>query len=186
VVAIVVAGCVVQTIPAASQSVEPAFGFGDYRLGPEDVIDVFVWKEPDITTSVSIRPDGKVSLPLSGELHAEGKTPLELEGEVRARLERYITDPIVTVIVREVNSARISVLGEVDSPNVFPIKARISALDAIAMAGGFTEFADRGDVIVLREGASGTERIRLDLKRLIDDQAPDVFYLEPKDVVYVK
>jgi polysaccharide export outer membrane protein len=78
------------------------------------------------------------------------------------------------------------VLGEVDSPNVFPIKARISALDAIAMAGGFTEFADRGDVIVLREGASGTERIRLDLKRLIDDQAPDVFYLEPKDVVYVK
>jgi len=110
-------------------------GGPDYRLGPEDVIDVFVWKEPDLSTSVVIRPDGKISLPLANELEASGKTANELQQEITERLRRYVTQPIVNVMVKQINSLKISVLGEVRKPDVYRIKNRVTVLDAIAMAG---------------------------------------------------
>lgn len=164
-----------------------AFGGAEYRLGPEDVIEVFVWKEPELSTTVMVRPDGKISLPLIGELEASGKTGVELQEEVSRKLRQYVSDPIVNVMVKQINSPKISVLGEVRKPDVYKIKHKITVLDAIALAGGFTEFAKRDKVIVIRNGSSGRERIKVNLKQLIkQDSKDEMFYLQPFDTVYVE
>src|ERR1035437_3763180 len=158
----------------------------EYRLGPEDVIDVFVWKEPDLSaTNVIIRPDGKISLPAANELDASGKTAAELQLEITVRLRQYVTQPIVTVMVKQINSLKISVLGEVRKPDMYRIKNRITVLDAIAMAGGFTDLARPNRVVVLRTTAAGPQRIRIDVKQTVG-VAGAVFYLLPQDTVYVE
>src|SRR5881396_1313721 len=121
--------------------IQSAPGFDrDYRLGPEDLVEVFVWKEPDLTTTVAVRPDGRTSLPLTNELQASGQTVTELQGEITKRLARFIANPVVNVMVKEVKSPKISVLGEVKKPDVYKMLQKLSVLDAIALAGGFTEF----------------------------------------------
>jgi polysaccharide export outer membrane protein len=165
-------------LPAPSASAAAS----DYRLGPEDVIDVFVWKEPDLCTSVVIRPDGKISLPLANELDASGKTATELQLEITERLRRYITQPIVNVMVKQINSLKISVLGEVRKPDVYRIKNRVTVLDAIAMAGGFTDLARPNRVVVLR----GPQRIKINVKQTVAEDAAAPFYLQPQDTVYVE
>lgn len=160
-------------------------GTSEYRLGPEDVIDVFVWKEPELTTTVVIRPDGRISLPLAGELEASGKPAAQLQQEITEKLRQYITGPIVNVIVKQVNSLKISVLGEVRKPDVFRIKNRVTVLDAIAMAGGFTDLARPTRVTVLRNTSTGPQRIKVNIKQVVaDDTAP--FYLQSLDTVYVE
>ena len=158
----------------------------DYRLGPEDVIEVFVWKEPDLSTTVVIRPDGKISLPLANELEASGKTALELQAEITEKLRRYVTQPVVNVMLKQINSLKISVLGEVRKPDVYRIKNRITVLDAIAMAGGFTDLARPNRVVVLRSTPAGTERIKINVKQLVADAAGAPFYLQAQDTVYVE
>ena len=158
----------------------------DYRLGPEDVIEVFVWKEPDLSTTVVIRPDGKISLPLANELEASGKTALELQAEITEKLRRYVTQPVVNVMLKQINSLKISVLGEVRKPDVYRIKNRITVLDAIAMAGGFTDLARPNRVVVLRTTPAGTERIKINVKQLVADAAGAPFYLQAQDTVYVE
>ena len=156
---------------------------GDYALGPEDVVQVWVWKEPDLSTTVMVRPDGRVSLPLVGEIDARGKTVIALQAEVRKGLETYISNPVVTVIVKEVNYPKFSVLGEVRKPDVYKMRQKITVLDAIALAGGFTEYANRGKVIVLRKSSSPAQEYELDLKHPNKDTVQ--FYLQPFDTVYV-
>lgn len=158
----------------------------DYRLGPEDVIDVFVWKEPDLSTTVVVRPDGKISLPLANEIETSGKTAAELQQEIVDRLRKYVTQPVVSVMVKQINSMKISVLGEVRKPDVYRIKNRVTVLDAIAMAGGFTDLARPARVIVLRNTATGLQKIRINVKQVVtgNDQAP--IYLQPMDTVYVE
>jgi polysaccharide export outer membrane protein len=161
-------------------------GGAEYRLGPEDIIDVFVWKEPDLSTNgIVVRTDGKISLPLANELDASGKTALELQQEITERLRRYITQPIVSVMVKQINSLKISVLGEVRKPDVYRIKNRITVLDAIAMAGGFTDLARPNRVIVVRNTPSGPQRIKINVKQTVAD-AGAPFYLQPQDTVYVE
>jgi polysaccharide export outer membrane protein len=156
----------------------------EYRLGSEDVIECFIYKEPELTATAVVRPDGMISLPLVGEIQATGKTTRELQAEVTSKLHEFIADPVVSVIVKEINSRKISVFGEVRKPDVFPIKQQMTVLDAIARAGGFTEFAKRDRVIVIRAGTSGQERIKLNLERLIKGGAP--FYLQASDTVFVE
>lgn len=156
----------------------------DYTLGPEDVIEVFVWKEEELSRKVTVRPDGRVALPLAGELEAAGKTPSQLEKEIAERLREYIDVPLVTVIVAEINSPKVSVLGEVRRPGRFVISQKTTVLDAIALSGGFTEFARRGDVLVLRATPSGVERIPIDVKYLVKNGGRP-FYLKPGDTVHV-
>lgn len=163
-----------------------AFGEAQYKLGPEDVIEVFVWKEPELSTTVVVRPDGRISLPLTSELDVSGKTAIQLQQEISQRLRQYVADPVVNVIVKQVNNPRVSVLGAVRKPDVYRIKNRITVLDAIAMAGGFTEFARRSRIIVIRNGPAGQQRIRLNLKHLDSDDRSDPFYLQPFDTVYVE
>jgi polysaccharide biosynthesis/export protein len=173
-------------IGAAGDTNKPASGERDYRLGPEDVIDVFVWKEPDLSTSVVIRPDGKISLPLANELQASGKTAAELQQEITERLRIYLTQPVVNVMVKQINSLKISVLGEVRKPDVYRIKNRVTVLDAIAMAGGFTDLARPNRVIVLRNTASGPQHIKINVKQTVADNAGSPFYLQAQDTVYVE
>jgi polysaccharide export outer membrane protein len=161
-------------------------GGADYRLGPEDIIDVFVWKELELSTNgIVVRTDGKISLPLANELEASGKTALELQQEITERLRRYITQPVVSVMVKQINSLKISVLGEVRKPDVYRIKNRITVLDAIAMAGGFTDLARPNRVIVVRNTPSGPQRIKINVKQTVAE-AGAPFYLQPQDTVYVE
>ncbi len=155
----------------------------EYRLGPEDVIDVFVWKEPELTTSVVIRPDGKISLPLTNEIVASGKTVPELQQEIKEKLKQFIDEPVVNVIVKQVNSLKISVLGEVRKPDLYRMKNQTTVLDAIALAGGLTEFAKK-NVTVIRNGPNGGGRIKVSLKGIVEGGRP--FYLQPGDTVYVE
>ena len=163
-----------------------SFGEGEYRMGPEDVVQFHVWKEAELSTEVVVRPDGKISLPLLGEIEAVGKTATELQQDTTRRLKQYITDPVVTVIVKEVNSPKISVLGQVKRPDVYRIKQRMTVLDAIALAGGFTEYADRNKVIIIRGAKWGVQRIKLNLKPLIKDGRSSLAYVQPADTVYVE
>jgi polysaccharide export outer membrane protein len=190
-----------ETIPAAAQvrtastnsqqgraAAPPAaeFGDGEYRLGPEDVIFVFVYKEADVSTTVVIRPDGKISLPLIGELVASGKTALELQDEVQTKLKVFINMPTVNVIVKEVNSPKISVFGEVKKPDMYRIKQKTTVVQAIAMAGGFTEFAKKNKVVVIRQNARGSQKIQINLDSVLDGGKGPAFYLQPGDTVYVQ
>jgi polysaccharide export outer membrane protein len=161
-------------------------GASEYRLGPEDVIEVFVWKEPDLSTTVVVRPDGRISLPLANELEAGGKTVAELQTEITRQLRRYLSEPIVNVMVKQINSVKISVLGEVRKPDVYRIKNRVTVLDAIAMAGGFTDLARPNRVVILRNTDAGQQRIKIDIKQLVAGDRAKPVYLEPLDTVYVE
>ena len=171
---------------SGAQTARP-FGDSEFRLGPEDVIEVFVWKEPDLSTTAVVRPDGKVSLPLIGELHTSGKTAVELQKEISQKLAQYVAEPVVNVIVKEVNSAKVSVLGEVKTPGVYKIKDRATLLDAIALAGGFTEYAKRNKVTVIRPVTTGEQKL---IKLNADDQIKrgesELFYIMPYDKIYVQ
>ena len=167
--------------------IQSAPGFDrDYRLGPEDLVEVFVWKEPDLTTTVAVRPDGRISLPLTNELQASGQTVTELQGEITKRLARFIANPVVNVMVKEVKSPKISVLGEVKKPDVYKMLQKLSVLDAIALAGGFTEFAKPEKVVVIRNGSGAVQRIPVNVKKLLKAGRCEVFPLQPSDVVYVQ
>jgi polysaccharide export outer membrane protein len=162
-----------------------AFGEREYRLGPEDVLSVFVWKQPDLSTTVVIRPDRKISLPLLGEIEAAGKTATQLQTEITASLHQFVNDPRVNVIVKEVNFPAVTVLGQVRKPDRYHIRQRVTALEAIAMAGGFTEFAKRDKVTIIRNSDPEKTRIQVDLKKVVNGNG-DVYYLEPLDTVYVQ
>ena len=150
------------------------------------MIEVFVYKEPDLSTTVTVRPDGRISLPLAGELDATGKPAAQLQQEIAERLKRYISGPVVNVMVKQINSLKISVLGEVRKPDVYRIKNRVTVLDAIAMAGGFTDLARPNRVVVLRNTSSGQQRIKININQVVADKASRPFYLEPMDTVYVE
>jgi polysaccharide biosynthesis/export protein len=170
------------TTPSAEGT---AFGEREYRLGPEDVLSVFVWKQPDLSTTVVIRPDRKISLPLLGEMEAAGKTATQLQTEIAASLHQFVNDPRVNVIVKEVNFPAVTVLGQVRRPDRYHIRQRVTALEAIAMAGGFTEFAKRDKVTIIRNSDPEKTRIQVDLKKVVNGNG-DVYYLEPLDTIYVQ
>ena len=161
-----------------------SFGDGEYFLGPEDVVQIWIWKEPDLSSTAVVRPDGKLSLPLIGELEAKDKTATQLQEEIRNKLRSYIADPVVTVIVKEINFPKVSVLGKVHKPDMYKIKQKITVLDAIAMAGGFTDYAKRDKVFVIRKNSSQQQRIQINLKNPEKEAGP--FYLQPFDTVYVE
>jgi polysaccharide export outer membrane protein len=170
---------------AVKPSIVDTAAGAEYKLGAEDVIDVFVWKEPELSTTAVVRPDGKISLPLANELLASGKTAGQLRSEIAERLSQFVTQPVVSVMVKQVNSLKISVLGEVRKPDIYRIKHRVTVLEAIAMAGGFTDLAKPNKVVIIRNSAAGPQRIRLNIKQAVEDQRTAPFYLEPLDTVYV-
>lgn len=129
-----------------------------YVIGANDVLAINVWKEPDVSRSVPVRSDGKISLPLVGELQAGGQTPQQLEQEIAKRLASYISEPEVTVIVTDSKSQKINILGMVARPGAFLLTSSTTVLDAIAMAGGFKDFAKQKSIYVLRQDADGKQQ----------------------------
>jgi polysaccharide biosynthesis/export protein len=141
---------------------------GDYVIGPEDVLAINVWHETELSRSVPVRPDGKISLPLVGDLKASGLTPRELEAELAKGLVAYIHKPQVTVIVQEVNSHKFYVLGEVQRPGSYPLSPNMTVLGALVIAGGFRDFAKVNQIYLLRLWLDGTRsHIRFDYKAAV-------------------
>ena len=142
---------------------------GDYVIGPEDVLAISVWHEAELSRLVPVRPDGKISLPLVGDLKASGLTPHELEAELAKGLDAYIHKPQVTVIIQEVNSHKFYILGEVQRPGSYPLSPNMTVLSALAIAGGFRDFAKVKQIYLLRLLADGTRsRIRFDYKAAVN------------------
>jgi len=145
-----------------------------YVIGPNDVLSVNVWKEPEISRSIPVRSDGKISLPLVGELQASGLTPRQLEQEIAKRLQSYISEPDVTVIVTESKSQKVNILGMVVRPGAYLLTTSTTVLDAIALAGGFKDFAKQKSIYVLRQAPDGTQkRIPFNYKDVIKGKNPD-------------
>jgi polysaccharide export outer membrane protein len=145
-----------------------------YVIGANDVLAINVWKEPEISRSVPVRSDGKISLPLVGELQAGGRTPLQLEQEISKRLQSYISEPEVTIIVTDSRSQKVNILGMVARPGAYLLTSSTTVLDAIAMAGGFKDFAKQKSIYVLRQAPDGTQkRIPFNYKDVVKGRNPD-------------
>ena len=134
----------------------------DYIIGPEDVLEISVWRNQDLSKVVAVRPDGRISLPLIGDVKAVGRTPTQLTVEISSKLKEYKENPSVAIMVREVNSYAIFVLGEVGKPGKYPLKSKTTLLQGLTIAGGFTPGAARNKVVVFRfnENGDGEHRIR--------------------------
>lgn len=127
----------------------------DYIIGPEDVLEITVWKNNDLSKTVQVRPDGRVSIPLIGDVSAVGRTSAQLTQEISDRLKSYMENPTVSIVVKEVNSYSIFVLGEVVKPGRLPLKTKTTLLQAITLAGGFSPVAARNKIVVFRFGKDG-------------------------------
>jgi polysaccharide export outer membrane protein len=171
------------TAPKTATGVRP----DSYVIGAEDVLTVFVWKEPDMTKTIPVRPDGMISLPLVGEIKASGYTPVQLQEVLAEAMKRLISDPQVTVVVEKIGSLSFNIVGEVGHPGYFPLTRRMTVLDAIAMAGGFKDFAKTKKVYVLRTAANGTqERLPFNYKDVIKGINPQQnIELQPRDTIVV-
>lgn len=158
-----------------------------FILGADDVVAVSVWKEPDISRSVPVRSDGKISLPLVGEVQASGQTPRQLEVEIAKRLQNYISEPDVTVIVTEMKSQKFNILGQVAKPGSYRLSSPLTVLDAIALAGGFRDFAKQKSIYVLRQHANGTQtRLPFNYKDVVKGKNPEQnVQLVPHDTIVV-
>ena len=127
----------------------------DYIIGPEDVLEITVWKNADLSKQVQVRPDGRISLPLVGDVSAVGRTATQLTSDIATRLRSYMENPTVSIVVKEVNSYAIYVLGEVNAPGKYPLKSKTTLLQAITVAQGFTQVAARNKIVVFRFGKDG-------------------------------
>jgi polysaccharide export outer membrane protein len=136
--------------PAPVSSQVPEIELSSYRVGPEDMLEISVWREEGLKKEVLVRPDGGMSYPLIGDVQAAGKTVLEIRQEIARRLERFIPDPAVSVAILKVGSQRIYVIGRVNKPGEYPIGRYVDVLQALSLAGGLTPFADRNDIRVMR------------------------------------
>jgi polysaccharide export outer membrane protein len=169
-------------MPEPGRSPEP----GDYRIGPEDLLDIAVWNNTAISRAVPVRPDGKISLPLLNDVQAAGLTAMQLRDVLVKKLTDYIPTPEVSVIVREVHSFKVSVLGEVKKAGQYELKSRTTVLDVIALSGGFTEFAARSRIVILRPNGTTVKRVPFNYNKAVAPEAQqEDLFLQPGDVVVV-
>jgi len=167
-------------------AVIPATTDPSYVIGPEDVLDVNVWKEPDMTRVVPVRPDGKITLPLINDVQAAGSTPQQLASAVTEKLHKFLTEPQVTVIVTQINSQRVFVVGEVLRAGAFPLVPGTTVLQALASAGGFTTFANVKKIHVMRTVNGKHIEIPFNYREVLKGDNPDQnIKLEPGDTVVV-
>ncbi|MBI2185501.1 MAG: polysaccharide biosynthesis/export family protein [Acidobacteria bacterium] len=171
---------------ATAVTVTPRIVEEPFRIGPEDILDVQVWKNTDLSRVVPVRPDGMISLPLVNDIQASGLTPGELRQQITQRLAEFIPSPEVSVIVREVHSVKVAVLGNVKIPGHYEVKSPATVLELIARAQGLTEFADRGRIVVLRQQGASTARIPFNYRKVAEGSEQDNFYVRPGDIIVVR
>ena len=144
----------------------------DYVIGPQDLLTIDVWHEPELSQSVPVRPDGKISLPLIGDMEVSGLTPRTLQARLAKELDAYIHKPQVTVIVREVNSRKFYIIGQIERPGTYPLSAHMTVLDALATGGGFRDFAKVQQIYLLRLRPDGSRnRLHFDYKAAVNGKA---------------
>jgi polysaccharide biosynthesis/export protein len=152
--------------PAPHSSIASHPGAPTYRIGAGDVLQVFVWKEPDLTREVTVRIDGKISVALLGDVQAAGSTPSELADEITRQLKRFVGTPMVTVGVVQPRSTRFFVLGQVARPGEFPMPGPTTVVQALAVAGGFRDYAKTDEIVIVRQGGEASTFIPVNFKRL--------------------
>lgn len=157
----------------AGGSVQKAVTNSGYIIGPQDVLDISVWKEDQLTKTVPVRPDGKISLPLLNDVQAAGFTPAQLAEHITQSLKKFVTDPQVTVIVREINSQRVYLLGEVNRAGAYPLLPGMTVLQALSSGGGFTQFANTKKIYVLRVENGKQEKYPFNYKNVINGKQSD-------------
>ncbi len=156
-----------------------------YAIGIGDVLEISVWKNPDLSTTVPVRPDGRISVPLLGDVKAAGMTPLALRQSLTDGFREYVTAPGVSVVVKQINSQKVFVTGEVAHPGAFDLQPRAKLMQVIAMAGGLTPYA-KGRVIVLRDRGGRERRFEIELRSIIAGRRPeDNLVLQPGDTLVV-
>ncbi len=154
-----------------------------YVIGPEDILFVRVWREPDFTGAVPVRPDGKITIPLVGDLQASGLTPDRLTDQLKEALSEFINKPDITVQIAQVNSKKIYVTGEVNRPGSFALIVPTRVFDALNSAGGFRDFANQKDIVILR----GSQRLKFNYKEVVKGKKLDQnIFLENGDTILVK
>jgi len=183
-------------VTSARNSAEPAEGAAPapvaattdpaYQIGPEDVLDINVWKEPEVSRVVPVRPDGRISLPLINDVQASGMSPQELSKTVSEKLRKYLNDPQVTVIVTAINSQRVFVVGEVLRAGAFPLIPGMTVLQALSSAGGFTTYADVKKIHVVRQRNGKMQQLAFNYRDVLKGDNPDQnIKLEPGDTIVV-
>jgi len=175
-----------KSAPAQPQPVAQAAAITDasYKIGPQDVLRVDVWKETEISRSVPVRPDGKISLPLLNDVQAAGLTAMELANTITEGLKKFINNPQVTVTVTEINSRRVYVTGEVTRPGAYPLLPNMTALQALTSAGGFTQFSNPKKIYVLRNESGKQVKHPFNYKSVLDGKQDDIPLL-PGDTIVV-
>jgi polysaccharide export outer membrane protein len=157
-----------------------------YVIGEEDVLNVSVWKDPEVSRTVPVRPDGKISLPLINDMQAAGLSPAQLGMAITEKLRKFMTDPQVTVIVTQINSRRVYIMGEVNRPGAFPLLPNMTVLQALSSAGGFTQFANLKGIYVLRSEDGKQNRFSFSYKDVIKGQRTEQnIVLKPGDTIVV-
>lgn len=170
----------------ADETPPPAQQDSDYLIGPGDVLEIMVWKEPDISRTVTVRLDGKISLPLVDDIQAANNTPLQVKNRITEALRGYVDAPAVYVMLQEARSKRIYVIGKVTNPGEQQLTKHMSLLQAISMAGGFADWADTNDIIIMRKGPKGQIRMKVDYRRAVSGKDIDQnILLQPDDVIVV-
>ena len=159
---------------------------GDYRIGGGDVVRIAVWQNQELTVEVPVRPDGFISFPLLNEIKVEGLTPMQLRRSVTERLQEYVSNPVVSVIVTQIGSFKVSVLGKVRGSSRFDLNGTASVLDVIAMAGGFDEFANKEEVYILRPLSTTYQKIPFQYSLAISTGGKAVnINVKPGDIIIV-
>jgi polysaccharide export outer membrane protein len=176
--------------PHGAAAAQESEAHPDYAIGPEDVLDIAVWNNADISRTVPVRPDGKISLPLLNDVRAAGLSPAGLRAVLAARLADYVSSPIVSVIVREIHSVKVTVIGEVKTPGRYELRSRTTVLEVLAMAGGLSQYAARGRITVLRRDGEKVRELPYDFEKVMTRTSPkgapqDNFCVQAGDIVVV-
>ncbi len=159
---------------------------GDYIIGSGDLLEIYTWKEPDFTREVLVRIDGKFSFPLLDDVQAAGLTPLQLKTNVQNRLADFVNEPVVTVVVKKNGSQRFYMLGEISSPGMYFLEKKLTVLQAIALAGGFTEWADKDDIILIRHEKGQDNISKIDYGKIVKNREIEQnIFLKADDTIIV-
>ena len=170
------------SISRADEPVAVTNTLPEYRIGIDDVLDIAVWNVAELQKTVPVRPDGKISLPLVNDVVAAGLTPMELRDLLMRKIATYVQNPDVSVVVREIRSLKVSVIGQVRTPGRYDIKGPATVFDALALAGGFTEFAARRKITIIRQ----SQRLRFDYDAAIaNGSVNNNLFVKPGDIVVV-
>jgi polysaccharide export outer membrane protein len=175
--------------PRAQQGA-PAGSDPAYVIGPEDVLEIAVWGNTDVTRTVPVRPDGRISLPLLNDVQAAGLTPMQLRAALAGSFEHYMPAPMLSVIVREVHSFKVTVIGEVKTPGRYELRSRSTVLDLLALAGGLSQYAARTRITILRRDGNAVRELPYDFEKITARAGPknagqENFCVQPGDIILV-